>query len=82
MLLCTHLLYCVRVWAWGSNEWSQLGMGEVTADQDTPTHVALLDAHKVAMVAAGNRHSVVVSKLGKLLTFGSSECVTPIGGVE
>jgi alpha-tubulin suppressor-like RCC1 family protein len=61
-----------KVWAWGHNEHGQLGLGHRHEDKTTPTHITLLDDHKVVMVSGGNRHSAVLSKDGKVLTFGSS----------
>lgn len=66
-----------RLFAWGSNEFGQLGLGASQAGQGkrfaTPQLVASKALAKVAVAACGERHSSVVSEAGKVFSCGSGE---------
>jgi E3 ubiquitin-protein ligase HERC4 len=61
------------VWSWGRGSCGQLGHGG-DEDRSVPTMVIMeTDTAGVESLAAGGRHSVVVTSLGRVLTFGSNE---------
>ncbi|KAG6612606.1 E3 ubiquitin-protein ligase HERC4 [Phytophthora cinnamomi] len=59
-----------RLWAWGSNEFGQLGIGSEVQAQHSPARVALPAGVRVQHVAAGWAHSALVSTTGDVFTFG------------
>ncbi|KAF3761706.1 RCC1/BLIP-II, partial [Cryphonectria parasitica EP155] len=63
-----------RVWAWGLNNFSQLGVeadaGEDDATLLQPTLVEALAGHVVTGIVGGEHHSVAVTEDGKALAFG------------
>ncbi|GMF49997.1 unnamed protein product [Phytophthora fragariaefolia] len=59
-----------RVWAWGSNDCGQLGIGAEVETQHVPTSAVLPAALRVRHAAAGWAHSALVSTTGDVLTFG------------
>ncbi len=54
-------------WAWGDNQWGQLGDG-TTTDRATPVQVAFLRG--ATRVAAGFRHSLALKSDGTLWAWG------------
>ncbi|XP_047736687.1 X-linked retinitis pigmentosa GTPase regulator-like [Hyalella azteca] len=58
------------IYSWGHNDEGQLGTGD-TEDRDTPQLVLSLHAPPAA-IAAGSAHSVLVTAVGALLTFGEA----------
>ncbi|MHB8765811.1 MAG: RCC1 domain-containing protein, partial [Deferrisomatales bacterium] len=58
------------VWAWGQNEFGQLGDG-TTGDADTPVPVQGLPAN-VAAVAAGSFHSLALTEAGEVWAWGAN----------
>ncbi|MCK7488150.1 MAG: hypothetical protein MZU97_23710 [Bacillus subtilis] len=62
-----------RLFAWGRNNFGQLGDG-TTLNLAVPTDItaqfSLADDDVIALVATSERHSVVVSRLGRVFTFG------------
>ncbi|MGC5236843.1 CAP domain-containing protein [Streptomyces albogriseolus] len=60
-----------KVWAWGHNQWGQLGDGSST-DQLSPTPVPRLG--DVIAVSAGSKHSVAVKEDGSVWAWGSNHC--------
>lgn len=62
------------LWAWGSNEYGQLGLGNFE-NKDVPTAVELKKNNVkvgVTSIAVGENHTALVDKLGGLWTFGSN----------
>ncbi|GMF32093.1 unnamed protein product [Phytophthora lilii] len=59
-----------RVWAWGSNEYGQLGVGSDVMQLHTPVPVALPTDVRIEHSAAGWAHSALISSGGEVLTFG------------
>lgn len=60
-----------EVFTWGSNREGQLGYTSVDT-QPTPRRVSLLRS-KVVALAAANKHTVVVSDLGEVFTWGCNK---------
>ncbi|KAK1861699.1 hypothetical protein I4F81_004280 [Pyropia yezoensis] len=58
------------VWAWGSNEFGQLGVGAAGDTRPSPVAVAALAGVVVAAVSAGDRHSAAVTSGGAVYTWG------------
>nr|WOE55326.1 PhF00089.1 [Neoporphyra haitanensis] len=58
------------VWAWGSNEFGQLGVGAAGDTRPSPVAVAALRGVVVATVSAGDRHSAAVTTGGAVYTWG------------
>lgn len=63
-----------RVWAFGLNNFGQLGLatqvGDDNACQLEPTLVESLAAHKITEVVGGEHHTLVITDEGKVLVFG------------
>ncbi|EGZ26227.1 hypothetical protein PHYSODRAFT_486876 [Phytophthora sojae] len=58
------------VWAWGCNEFGQLGINSEVETQHSPRRVALSAEIRVRDIAAGWAHSALVSTSGEVFTFG------------
>jgi alpha-tubulin suppressor-like RCC1 family protein len=58
-----------RVWAFGSNEYGQLGLGDRHA-RGTPDSLATAFPDEVVAISCGAFHSAVVTAVGDLYTFG------------
>ena len=58
------------VWAWGENEWGQLGDGTVT-DSDAPVQVKNLSG--VIAISAGHYHSLALKADGTVWAWGDNE---------
>ena len=63
---------CHVVLSWGSNAAGQLGLGEPGGFVSAPTVVA--DLPPIVGVGAGDRHSMLVTADGRLMTCGAGEC--------
>ena len=61
------------VYSFGDGSSGQLGHGLVLVQQLMPRPIAALQGVRVGGVAAGKRHSLVVSKAGRLYSFGHGE---------
>ena len=61
------------VYAWGNNEYGQLGIDNGGAMLTTPTLVSALQNKDIVAVAAGTRFSLALSKNGKVYSFGQNE---------
>ncbi|KAL4138725.1 hypothetical protein PRIC2_002229 [Phytophthora ramorum] len=59
-----------RVWAWGSNEYGQLGISSEVEQLHTPALVLLPSDVRIHHIAAGWAHSAMVSTTGEVFTFG------------
>ncbi|KAJ1627075.1 regulator of chromosome condensation 1/beta-lactamase-inhibitor protein II [Pavlovales sp. CCMP2436] len=59
-----------NVWAWGSDQYGQLGLGAISSKPRLPTLVEALAGKGVAQIAAGAYHSAAVLEDGSLLTWG------------
>ena len=75
---------CLSLVSWGANDYGQLGLGPTAGGfNDQPRIVSPDSLHHRALlhVAAGRRHSAVVSEDGQLYTFGSNlvgQCGVPL----
>ncbi|MEN6349224.1 MAG: immunoglobulin-like domain-containing protein [Syntrophomonas sp.] len=59
------------VWAWGANDYGQLGDGTKT-DRNTPVKVLGLDGVKIVAVIAGHRHSLALASDGTVWGWGNN----------
>jgi alpha-tubulin suppressor-like RCC1 family protein len=60
------------LWAWGDNEFGQLGDGGMEGDTNVPVHVLGM-TNSVVAVAGGYNHSVVFKADGTVWTWGYNE---------
>lgn len=60
-----------EVYAWGGGSMGQLGLGDLLR-QNLPIQVSNLE-NRIIQIGCGKRHSVAVSKEGRLFTWGSNE---------
>ena len=60
------------VWSWGHNSDGQLGLGD-TIRRSVPHSVMSLSALVVVAVAAGARHSLVLTAGGQVWAFGNNQ---------
>lgn len=58
------------LWAWGSNEWGQVGVGELSQRVWAPARIA--DAADWVHVAAGPMHSLAIKQDGSLWSWGDN----------
>jgi alpha-tubulin suppressor-like RCC1 family protein len=61
------------VWAWGDNEWGQLGQGKVLGNSPVAVRVLGSDGAPlsgIAMVAAGGNHALALDVHGQVLAWG------------
>ncbi|KAL5252247.1 hypothetical protein ACHWQZ_G015137 [Mnemiopsis leidyi] len=58
-----------RVWSFGDGDYGKLGLGN-TAGRSSPTEIEALRGIGVRRVLAGTQFSVVLTKAGKVYTFG------------
>ncbi|MBF0450216.1 MAG: hypothetical protein HQK75_05900, partial [Candidatus Magnetomorum sp.] len=56
------------VWAWGVNDYGQLGIGEATSDRYTPVNT--VSASNIIDVAAGGHHSLALKNDGTVWAWG------------
>ena len=61
-----------EVWAWGKNGGGQLGVGDFH-DRHKPTRVGALDSMRVVQIAAGEEHTIALSCIGIVYTWGSND---------
>eukprot|EP00850_Spirogloea_muscicola_P011676 SM000073S21452 [mRNA] locus=s73:347175:350501:- [translate_table: standard] len=61
-----------QVWAWGNNEYGQLGTGD-TQPRSQPLEVAELAELNIVDLSAGGWHSVAISGCGKMYAWGRGE---------
>eukprot|EP00516_Mucochytrium_quahogii_P006280 CAMPEP_0203763006 /NCGR_PEP_ID=MMETSP0098-20131031/15739_1 /ASSEMBLY_ACC=CAM_ASM_000208 /TAXON_ID=96639 /ORGANISM=" , Strain NY0313808BC1" /LENGTH=418 /DNA_ID=CAMNT_0050657609 /DNA_START=307 /DNA_END=1563 /DNA_ORIENTATION=- len=64
-----------KVWGWGKNDQSQLGLGggismDVYAMEDMPRQLESLDEKKIVKVGAGAAHAVAVTDKGEVYSWG------------
>lgn len=56
------------VWAWGNNEYGQLGA--VTAQLDNPIPVQVSNLQNIIAIAAGDYHSLALGSDGRVWSWG------------
>eukprot|EP01116_Phalansterium_solitarium_P019257 TRINITY_DN5320_c0_g3_i1.p1 TRINITY_DN5320_c0_g3~~TRINITY_DN5320_c0_g3_i1.p1 ORF type:complete len:463 (-),score=215.22 TRINITY_DN5320_c0_g3_i1:406-1794(-) len=61
-----------KVYTFGCNDSGQLGLGD-SSNRRQPTLVEALAAEKVTAIAAGFRHSLVLTATGRVYAFGSGD---------
>jgi alpha-tubulin suppressor-like RCC1 family protein len=59
-----------QLWAWGTNTNGQLGRGNTTTPQTSPTQIGSLTNWQE--IAAGNNHSLAINSSGELLAWGQN----------
>jgi alpha-tubulin suppressor-like RCC1 family protein len=57
------------VYVFGQNSYGELGIGDLD-ERHVPTKLSLFDNIDISQVAAGNEHTVVLTKSGQVYTFG------------
>ena len=62
-----------RVWSFGDGDYGKLGLGN-TAGRSSPAEIEALRGIGVKRVLAGTQFSVVLTKAGKVYTFGQVSC--------
>lgn len=70
-VLKVYQLFCLMI---GSNQFGQLGTGDFS-NRYTPTKVgtALVTRGVIRQIAAGSNHTVLLSSLGEVITFGNNQ---------
>lgn len=61
-----------QIWAWGENEFGQLGVGDHSA-RAVPTEVTKLQSLRCVNIAAGGEHTITRTCLGHIYTWGAVE---------
>jgi alpha-tubulin suppressor-like RCC1 family protein len=62
-----------QAWSWGNNDFGQLGQGDTRCRRiPTPIPGTGPEGHNIVMVSMGNRHSLLLSSLGKVLVAGDN----------
>ncbi|ETE55929.1 hypothetical protein L345_18362, partial [Ophiophagus hannah] len=61
-----------QFFAWGQNNYGQLGLGKEFPSQDTPQRVRSLDGVPLSQVAAGGAHSFALSLSGAVFGWGKN----------
>ncbi|XP_022653995.1 probable E3 ubiquitin-protein ligase HERC4 isoform X2 [Varroa destructor] len=69
---CLALANNGTVFAWGSNQCGQLGLGTAGNYVSTPQDVLSLQGVPLSQIVCGGQHSMVLSKSGTLLVWGSN----------
>jgi len=69
------LTNCGEVYAWGSNDWGQIG-NDCNSDQLIPIKVKGNKGNneRVVMISCGRRHSMALSECGHVYSWGVNEC--------
>jgi alpha-tubulin suppressor-like RCC1 family protein len=58
------------VYAWGANQWGELGTKQTSTDQPVPVATAIPKGATVVAIAAGGENSAAIDSTGRLLTWG------------
>jgi alpha-tubulin suppressor-like RCC1 family protein len=58
------------VWAWGADQYGQLGIGTTTAASATPTQVVFPSGTTITAISAGDFHSLAVDSNGNVWAWG------------
>ncbi|KAK9506239.1 hypothetical protein O3M35_008210 [Rhynocoris fuscipes] len=69
---CLALTNKGELYAWGSNEYGQLGLGLKVKSVPQPTRVSSLNGLPIALIACGAHHSFVISKSGAVYGWGKN----------
>eukprot|EP01006_Ploeotia_vitrea_P052763 TRINITY_DN67725_c10_g1_i1.p1 TRINITY_DN67725_c10_g1~~TRINITY_DN67725_c10_g1_i1.p1 ORF type:complete len:398 (+),score=178.69 TRINITY_DN67725_c10_g1_i1:757-1950(+) len=63
-----------EVYSWGRAKYGQLGYGGKNWDQANPRKVPALSKIHIQQVACGEAHTLVLSELGQVYSFGRGKC--------
>ncbi|GBG70273.1 hypothetical protein CBR_g6400 [Chara braunii] len=63
-----------EVYAWGANDFGQLGLGDVEDRKNPAAILSKFTRSRISRVAAGAHHSMAVTDNGDIFTWGSNEC--------
>jgi alpha-tubulin suppressor-like RCC1 family protein/tRNA A-37 threonylcarbamoyl transferase component Bud32 len=66
------LTNCGEVYAWGSNDWGQIGNG-CNSDQLIPIKVKGFNNERVVMISCGWTHSIALTECGHVYSWGSND---------
>uniref|UniRef100_T1IPE6 HECT domain-containing protein n=1 Tax=Strigamia maritima TaxID=126957 RepID=T1IPE6_STRMM len=61
-----------QLYAWGSNECGQLGLGVKGKDEPNPSLIKSLEGVPLAQIACGSEHSIALSKSGAVFSWGKN----------
>ena len=61
-----------QVWAWGKNNYGQMGQGDKGDDQLTPIKITIGDNEKIKSIAAGTGHILVLAESGDVYGWGNN----------
>lgn len=61
-----------QIYAWGANDYGQLGIGTNTPYEATPTVIKALSGIPIAQIACGSNHTFAVSKSGAVFGWGKN----------
>jgi alpha-tubulin suppressor-like RCC1 family protein len=67
------LTNCGEVYAWGDNEWGQIGNG-CNKDQLKPIKVKGFNNERVVMISCGYYHSMALTECGHVYSWGRDDC--------
>ena len=67
----------LHVWAFGDGDYGKLGLGSIVG-KSTPTEIEALRGVGVASALAGTQFSVVLTKAGKVYSFGQERMLGKI----
>ncbi|BDR52198.1 hypothetical protein KIM372_01050 [Bombiscardovia nodaiensis] len=62
-----------RLYAWGYNQFGELGMGQMSEKQLTPTLVGIPAGERVTQVSAGYNHTLAVTASGNVYAWGRND---------
>jgi alpha-tubulin suppressor-like RCC1 family protein len=67
------LTNCGEVYAWGANDWGQIGNG-CNDDQLIPTKVKGFNNERIVMISCGSFHSMALTECGHVYSWGYNVC--------
>jgi RCC1 and BTB domain-containing protein len=67
------LTNCDQVYAWGWNDWGQIGNG-CNNDQSIPIKVKGFNNERVVMISCGYFHSMALTECGHVYSWGYNDC--------
>uniref|UniRef100_A0A1L8DT79 Putative hect e3 ubiquitin ligase n=1 Tax=Nyssomyia neivai TaxID=330878 RepID=A0A1L8DT79_9DIPT len=71
---CLALTNSGEIFAWGSNDYGQLGIGTKVEKASKPVQVEALSGIPIAFICCGSNHSFAVSTSGAIFAWGKNNC--------